>query len=78
MSYSPGGIHPQCAEKQVDIQCVKRLKSVKAVENPKEKVAKSNVPNLWQKKDCPNCRSKVHIRKLTCNCGYQFSPAGSA
>jgi len=77
-SYSIGGIHPQCAEKQADAQRVEGEKAAKTAENPKEKVAKSNAPNLWQKKVCPKCHTNSHARKLTCDCGHQFSPTGSA
>jgi len=55
---------------------VEGLKSAKKAENPKEKVAKTNVLNLWQKKACPMCHAKLHFRKLTCDCGHQFSLAG--
>jgi tripartite-type tricarboxylate transporter receptor subunit TctC len=24
-------------------------------------------------KRCPKCRTQVHVRKLTCGCGHQFS-----
>jgi hypothetical protein len=77
-SYSPGGIHPQCAEKQADVKRVKRLKAANVVKTPKEEVAKSSVSKFWQNKVCPKCRANLHIRKLTCVCGHRFSPAGGA
>jgi hypothetical protein len=75
VSYSPGGIHPQCAQKQADAPRVEGLKSAKKAENPKDKVANSSAPNLWQKKVCPRCHTNSHARKLTCDCGHQFSSA---
>jgi len=46
VSYSPGGIHPQCAQKQADAPRVEGLKSAKKAENQKEKVANPSAPNL--------------------------------
>ena len=74
--YSPSGVHPQCAQKQADVERVQVLKSAKKAENPNEKVAKPNASNLWQKKVCPKCHSRLHVRKLTCDCGHPFSFSG--
>jgi hypothetical protein len=69
---SVGGIHPQYAEELADSPRVERLKARKKVEKPKGKVANANALNAWHKR-CPKCRTQVHIRKLTCGCGHQFS-----
>ncbi|HEV3025525.1 MAG TPA: hypothetical protein VGX76_23800 [Pirellulales bacterium] len=78
VSYSPGGIHPQCAQKQLDAPRVEGLKSAKKAENLIEKVADHGTANPWRQKLCPKCRTQLHVRKLTCDCGHRFSPAGGA
>ena len=72
VTYSVGGIHPQCAEELADSPRVERLKARKKAEKPKGKVANANALNAWHKR-CPKCRTQVHVRKLTCGCGHQFS-----
>ena len=71
VSYSPGGIHPQCNQLQADIARVERLKAAKKTEKPKEKVAISGTLRPWQKL-CPKCRTQLHVRKLACICGHRF------
>lgn len=39
VSYSRGGIHPQCSQSREDAPRLKALKAAKAVEKPKPKVA---------------------------------------
>jgi hypothetical protein len=74
-TYSLGGIHPQCAQEQTDVPRVKDLKAAKKAENLKEKRASRDELSPWQKL-CPKCRTHLHVRKLTCDCGHRFSPAG--
>jgi hypothetical protein len=76
VSYSPGGIHPQCAEELADAPRVERLKAEKKAEKPRGQGAKPNALNSWHKR-CPKCRMHLHIRKLTCDCGHQFSQTES-
>ena len=73
VSYSPGGIHPQCSQKQADDLRVESLKSAKKAEHPKEKVANPDAFNPWRNKLCPKCHTHLYVRKLTCDCGH---PAG--
>lgn len=72
VSYSAGGTHPQCAEEQSDAARVARLKKVQKTARPKARGANPNALSPWQKR-CPKCHNEVHIRKLACGCGYQFS-----
>ena len=72
VSYSPGGIHPQCAEEQADAPRLARLKKAQKTAKPKGKVANPNALSPWHKR-CPKCHAELHVRKLTCDCGYRFS-----
>jgi hypothetical protein len=76
VSYSQGGIHPQCAEEQADAPRVARLKAAKKAAKPKAKVTNPNALSPWHKL-CPKCRVQLHVRKLTCDCGYRFSQSRS-
>jgi len=77
VSYSPGGIHPQCAQEQPDDPSVEDLKSPTKSENPKETAAHPRPFSPWRKKLCPKCHTYLLARKLTCDCGHQFSSAGT-
>jgi hypothetical protein len=72
VSYSRGGVHPQCSETQADAARIKRLKEAKKAEIPQVKVAKPEALSRWHKR-CPKCHTKLHVRKLSCDCGYRFS-----
>jgi hypothetical protein len=76
VSYSAGGMHPQCAEEQADAPRVARLKKSQKAAKPKAKAANPNAISPWHKL-CPKCRAEVHVRKLACDCGYRFSRARS-
>ena len=65
-TYSPGGIHPQCAMQQADEPRLARLKTKRVVE------AKKSARNVW-KKECPKCGIAVHVRLAVCKCGHKFS-----
>ena len=68
VSYSVGGIHPQCAQQQADARRVARIKAEqKLAPAPEPALAKS-----WTK-PCPKCGLPMHIRKKLCDCGYHFS-----
>lgn len=71
-SYSPAGIHPQCAVTQADAPRNARLAAEKAA----EKKSKSEAPqaarqSAWQK-TCPECDARVPARKKVCDCGFTF------
>ena len=72
VSYSRGGIHPQCASQQADAPRVERLKAAKKVEKVKVKTPKPRALGNWQKR-CPKCGVAAHVRTLTCGCGHSFS-----
>ena len=63
-SYSPGGIHPQCAVVQADATRTKKIKAA-----PKSAPKSSR----WSpKKMCPKCRTELHVRRKKCDCGHDF------
>lgn len=69
ISYSLGGVHPQCAVRQADasrLAEIKRREQVKPVGKPKNEI------RPWQKR-CPRCRTIQHVRKKTCECGHRLS-----
>jgi hypothetical protein len=72
-SYSASGIHPQCAMHQAD---TKRMAKVKPMAKSAKKATKAEYITRWQK-PCPKCRTLVHIRKKTCDCGHTFATAKS-
>jgi hypothetical protein len=71
VSYSAAGTHPQCAEEQADSVRVARLKKTQKLARPKGKGGNPNAISPWHKR-CPKCQIELHIRKLTCDCGYRF------
>ncbi len=70
-SYSAGGIHPQCAVQLADAPREQQLKEKKKIEAKKKSVAKKP-PQTWSQKKCPKCGVEVHVRKKTCDCGFEF------
>jgi len=70
-SYSADGIHPQCAVQQADAPREQQLKAKKKAEAKKEPVARRLPQNRNQKK-CPKCGGESHVRKKTCDCGFDF------
>jgi hypothetical protein len=71
VSYSREGIHPQCAERRADAPRMERVMADKKVDEWKGKSAISLCASYWHKR-CPQCQAQLHIRKMTCTCGYQF------
>lgn len=71
VSYSVGGIHPQCAQARADAPRIARLKAKRKTAS-KDKVVNPLALNPWHKR-CPKCHVQLHIRKLTCDCGHRFS-----
>lgn len=67
-SYSPAGIHPQCAVRQADAERLRLPlpRRVKTIARPVRHV----LP--WQKV-CPKCDVLQHLRKKICECGHAFS-----
>jgi len=72
-SYSVAGIHPQCSVKRADLERSKVLKAKQEkAEKEKKKTAKSKQTTRWQKQ-CPKCKTSLHVRKKQCDCGHSFS-----
>jgi RNA polymerase subunit RPABC4/transcription elongation factor Spt4 len=67
-SYSAGGVHPQCAMREADVQRMRRVKRNVKVQT---KAAAGSDVRPWQKV-CPKCRIFVHVRKKVCACGHRF------
>jgi hypothetical protein len=65
-SYSPAGIHPQCAMRHADEAQKARLKAQPA-EPPKRAEALHPYEKL-----CPRCQVVQHVRRRSCECGYEF------
>ena len=70
-SYSRDGIHPQCAQQQADSVRMERLKAEKKSAAAVPKVANPPTLRAWHKL-CPRCKVELHVRSMTCDCGYQF------
>ena len=71
ISYSLGGIHPQCSVRQAD---AKRVERIKRKAKAKKKTEKSPPARKAWQKPCPKCRTMQHVRKKTCECGHVFAP----
>ena len=65
-SYSPAGIHPQCAVYQADSARAEKLKA------DRKKEASLSKPSTWTKKKCPKCGNEAHVRRKACDCGHKF------
>jgi len=72
-SYSPAGIHPQCAVSQADAPRKAKLAAEKSAEKEKTKEQPARDRNSAWKKTCPQCQAQVHVRKKTCDCGFSFA-----
>jgi hypothetical protein len=64
-SYSPAGVHPQCAVRQADAARQEQRKA------GNQSTVKRPQRGSWQKK-CPKCGAEIHVRKKMCDCGYGF------
>jgi len=71
VSYSRGGIHPQCAQQQADAPRMKRVRAAAKIAERKGKAADSSTFSYWHKR-CPQCQAQLHLRKMMCVCGYRF------
>ena len=71
VSYSREGIHPQCAAHTADAPRMKHVRAARKTAERKGETANSYPPSYWNKR-CPECQAQLHIRKMTCVCGYQF------
>ena len=71
VSYSREGIHPQCARREADVPRMERVKAGKKADERKKKSAIFSGLSLCHKR-CPRCQEQLHIRKMTCGCGYRF------
>lgn len=66
-SYSPAGVHPQCAMLAADQVHLTRIKA------RQQTVAAPPVSSLKRhEKRCPRCEMILHVRKLKCDCGHEF------
>jgi hypothetical protein len=76
VSYSLGGVHPQCSVRQADAKRTDRLKLEKLAAQADTKTekpgAQGNRAAAWQK-SCPKCNAFQHVRKTVCDCGHVFT-----
>lgn len=68
ISYSVGGIHPQCSVRQADAERMNRVKRAAQKRAP-EKSASTAASWL---RTCPKCKALQHVRKKLCQCGHAF------
>ena len=68
ISYSLGGVHPQCSVRQADEKRMDRIKRNKSVEKKAKPVSAAKP---WQRV-CPKCKALQHVRKKVCTCGHEF------
>ena len=67
VSYSPAGIHPQCAMRAADLIQISRIKARKLAEAQ----TAPTLPKRYEKQ-CPKCRTIQHVRQQICSCGHSF------
>ncbi|MEX2173242.1 MAG: BON domain-containing protein [Pirellulaceae bacterium] len=67
VSYSLGGVHPQCNVARADAasQAARKAQLKKEPAVPPR--------DRWSKR-CPHCSRQVPARRLVCDCGKQFAP----
>ena len=65
-SYSKDGIHPQCAVQLADESRKEQLHAARKASQAGEPKQKS-----WNKQ-CPQCKSQLHVRRKECDCGHVF------
>lgn len=68
ISYSAGGIHPQCSVRQADADRMLRIKEEREIKSSKKPVT---ILSIWQK-SCPQCQSTLHVWRTNCRCGFHF------
>jgi endogenous inhibitor of DNA gyrase (YacG/DUF329 family) len=72
-SYSSGGVHPQCSQRQADEKIGERLKAARKADADAGKTKpKPAAGKIWQK-SCPECHAQVHVRQARCACGFTFA-----
>jgi hypothetical protein len=71
-SYSPGGVHPQCAVRLAEAPRERELKAAKKLEAQSSPTKKPIRQTSWNKKKCPKCGLELHIRCRNCACGFRF------
>src|SRR5262245_7647111 len=72
VSYSVGGVHPQCAKTKADASRAPLRGSPTTSEKPRETAPIQARSAPWHRL-CPKCHAMVHIRKTSCDCGHRFS-----
>ncbi|APZ94245.1 hypothetical protein Fuma_03870 [Fuerstiella marisgermanici] len=70
-SYSPAGIHPQCAVRRLDDERMKKMK-LRVAQGQQEKFQPPGDTSPW-KRACPVCRATQHVRCKSCQCGHVFA-----
>jgi hypothetical protein len=50
---------------------MERVMADKKVDERKRKAENSLLVRPWHKR-CPQCQAQLHLREMTCACGYQF------
>lgn len=65
-SYSPGGIHPQCAVYQADAPRAAKIKADRKLKETSPRTSK------LISKECPKCGGQPHVRRKVCDCGHVF------
>ena len=73
-SYSPGGIHPQCAMVLADAPRKARLLAEKKAAAQVKAQTGNSTPTQWEKL-CPQCGGRLPARKFACACGHRFTMA---
>jgi hypothetical protein len=74
-SYSPGGIHPQCAVAQADAPRKLRLAAQKkAMAQAKADTFRTALAQ----KLCPKCASRLPAQQRDCACGHRFDVSENA
>jgi hypothetical protein len=71
-SYSPGGIHPQCAMVRADAPRKAQLLAEKKAAALVKAQTGNSPPSSWEKL-CPQCGVRLPARKTACVCGYHFT-----
>jgi hypothetical protein len=70
-TYSRAGIHPQCAQDRADERRMEVVKAKRKAAAPAKVAVTPDEVKSWHKR-CPKCRAEVHMRRSTCDCGFQF------
>lgn len=70
-TYSRAGIHPQCAQNRADERRMEEVKAKRKAATPQKPTVAPDEIKSWHKR-CPKCRTEVHMRRSSCDCGFRF------